>query len=71
MGLCLVKSLAQHLDLLAVIGADALDFMFNGLLEVFRFLLLTPSEMRFDPALPEGTQSLLLVVGQSVLNHLS
>ena len=69
--MCLVKSLAQHLDLLAVIGADALDFMFDGLLEVFLLLLFTPSEVRFDPTLPEGAKSLLLVVGQSVLNHLS
>ena len=63
MVLSLIEPLTQHLNLLTVISADILDFMFDGLLEVLLFLLLPPSEMRFDPALPECTHSLLLMIG--------
>ena len=68
---CVVQALAKHFNLFAVVRTDGLDLKFDSLVEVFLFLLLSPSHVRLDPALPNLSQSLLLVVAQTVLYHLA
>lgn len=67
----IIESLPQHLNLLTVVRANALNLGFDSLFEIFLLLLLTPREMRFNPSLPESSNTLLLMVGETVSDHLS
>ena len=67
--LSIVKTPSQHFNLFAVIGADALNLCLDRLFEIFRFLLFTPCEVRFDPPLPKGSHALLLMLSQAMCNH--
>lgn len=66
-----VQAPPQHLNLLAIIRAYALNLRLDRLLEVFFLFLLSPNEMGFDPSLPERSHSLFLVISQAMCNHLS
>ena len=66
----IIESLPQHFNLLAVVGANALNFSLDSLFEIFLLLLLSPSDVRFDPSLPESSHALLLVIGETVNDHL-
>lgn len=66
-----VEAPSQHLDLLAIIRAYALNLRLHRLLEVFFLLLLAPYEMGFYPSLPECPHALFLMISQAMCNHLS
>ena len=62
LSLSVIEAPSQHLDLLAVIRAYALNLHLDRLFEVFFLLLLAPNEMGFNPTLPEGPHPLFLVI---------
>ena len=67
----IVQPLPKHLDLLAIVRANRLNFHLHGLFEILLFLLLTEGQVRLDPALPQLAHPVALVRGKPVLNHLS
>ena len=50
--LSFIEALAEHFNLFAIIGADALDLVLDSLLEVLLFLLFAPGSTLLDPTLP-------------------